>query len=66
MDGTPAYLSYERRGSTSAVTHTVVPAAIGGSRAADLRRSAVDWAREQGLTVIPQCSYVRTQLAKQA
>ena len=66
VDGTTAYLSYERTGSTVAMTHTVVPVPIGGRGvAADLTRSAVDWAREQGLTIDPQCSYVRAWLAKQ-
>ena len=66
VDGTTAYLSYERSGSTVVMTHTIVPAPIGGRGvASDLTRAAVGWAREQGLAVDPQCSYVRSWLARQ-
>jgi len=66
VDGTTAYLTYERSPGSVTMTHTIVPASIGGRGvAADLTRSAVDWAREQGLAIDPQCSYVRAWLAKQ-
>ena len=66
VDGTTAYLSYERSGSTVVMTHTIVPAPIGGRGvASELTRTAVEWAREQGLAIDPLCSYVRSWLAKQ-
>ena len=66
VDGTTAYLSYERSEGTVVMTHTVVPPRIGGRGVAgELTRTAVEWAREQGLAVDPQCSYVRSWLAKQ-
>ena len=66
VDGTTAYLSYERSQGTVVMTHTVVPPRIGGrGLAGELTRTAVEWAREQGLAVDPQCSYVRSWLAKQ-
>ena len=66
VDGVTAYLSYERGEGTVAMTHTIVPAPIGGRGVAgDLTRAAVAWAGEQGLTVDPRCSYVRSWLAKQ-
>ena len=67
VDGTTAYLSYERGPTAVAMTHTIVPPEIGGRGiAADLTRTAVDWAQEQGLQVDPRCSYVRSWLAKHA
>mgnify|MGYP000353080003 CR=1 FL=1 len=66
VDGTTAYLSYERSGSTVVMIHTIVPAPIGGRGVAgELTRTAVEWAREQGLAIDPLCSYVRSWLAKQ-
>lgn len=65
VEGTTAYLTYERHDGTVAMTHTIVPPEIGGRGVAgELTRSAVDWARAQGLQIDPQCSYVRGWLAK--
>lgn len=67
VDGATAYLTYECGATTVAMTHTVVPPQIGGRGiAGDLTRTAVDWARGQGLQVDPQCSYVRSWLARNA
>ncbi len=67
VESTTAYLSYERSGSTVAMTHTIVPAEIGGRGiAGELTRTAVEWARAEGLTIDPQCSYVRSWLARHA
>jgi predicted GNAT family acetyltransferase len=57
-DGHEARLEYERAGDTLAITHTFVPAAIGGRGVAgDLVRAALEFVRAQGLRVRPACSY---------
>lgn len=65
VDGTRAFLTYERQGGTVAMTHTIVPPEIGGRGVAgELTRTAVGWARDEGLDIDPQCSYVRAWLSK--
>ena len=67
VDGVTGFLTYERSGSTIAMTHTIVPPAIGGRGVAgELTRTAVGWARGEGLEIDPQCSYVRAWLARHA
>ena len=63
VDGLTAYLTYEKEGGSVAMTHTMVPRAIEGRGiAGELTRTAVDWARSEGLEIDPQCSYVRVWL----
>lgn len=65
VDGVTGYLTYEVASDTVAMTHTIVPPAIGGRGvAAELTRTAVAWARERDLRIEPDCSYVRAWLAK--
>jgi predicted GNAT family acetyltransferase len=65
VEGETAFLAYEVRGDTVVMPHTVVPRELEGRGiASELTRSAVAWAREQSLTIDPQCSYVRAWLAK--
>ena len=65
VEGQQAYLTYEQEGGTVVMTHTIVPREIEGRGVAgELTRTAVDWARAQGLQVDPQCSYVRAWLRK--
>ena len=65
IDGQTAFLSYECADGVVAMTHTNVPRELEGRGiAGDLTRTAVEWARAQGLTVDPQCSYVRSWLAR--
>ena len=65
IEGVTAFLTYERHGSTVAMTHTVVPREIEGRGIAGrLTETAVQWAREQSLTIDPQCSYVRSWLSQ--
>jgi predicted GNAT family acetyltransferase len=67
VDGSTAFLTYERDGSTVAMTHTIVPPQIGGRGIAGaLTSTAVAWARGEGLEIDPQCSYVRAWLRKHA
>ena len=65
VDGTTAFLAYERQGGTVVMTSTIVPAPIEGRGVAgELTRTAVAWARAEGLEIDPQCSYVRGWLAR--
>lgn len=58
VDGVQAHLEYELAGGVLAITHTIVPPAIGGRGvAARLVQAALAHAREAGLNVDPQCSY---------
>ena len=59
VDGATAFLLYEQTPGRVAMTHTIVPAEIGRRGVAGrLTATAVGWAREQGLEIDPQCSYV--------
>ena len=65
VEGSTAYLTYERAGGTVAMTHTIVPPPIEGRGiAGQLTRAAVDWARSEQLDIDPQCSYVRSWLRR--
>ena len=67
VGGEVAYLTYERSDDAVVMTHTVVPSDLEGRGIAGrLARTAVDWARGEGLRIEPQCSYVRGWLAKHA
>ena len=58
VDGQTGYVEYERAGDVMVITHTIVPAAIGGRGiAGDLVQAALTHAREAGLKVDPRCSY---------
>lgn len=58
VDGVEAELDYEQRGNVLCLTHTGVPAAIGGRGVGgELVRAALDYARAKGLKVRPSCSY---------
>lgn len=65
VDGSTAFLTYERAGDTVAMTHTIVPPPVEGRGiAARLTRTAVDWANGEGLRIDAQCSYVRAWLRR--
>lgn len=65
VEGSTAYLTYERSGGTVAMTHTIVPRELEGRGIAGrLTSTAVEWARGEGLEIDPQCSYVRSWLQK--
>ncbi|HBK46274.1 MAG TPA: GNAT family N-acetyltransferase [Xanthomonadaceae bacterium] len=58
VEGHRAELQYRLGGGRLAIVHTGVPTAIGGRGiAARLVEAAVGFAREQGLRVVPECSY---------
>ncbi|MFT7724105.1 MAG: GNAT family N-acetyltransferase [Roseateles sp.] len=58
-------LDYELGSSHVVFTHTVVPAAYQGQGlAARLVEAGLAWAREQGLKVVPACSYVNAYIKR--
>ncbi|MCU1673554.1 MAG: GCN5-related N-acetyltransferase [Frankiales bacterium] len=62
-----AYLSYERTGDTLDVQHTIVPAELEGQGVGGaLVREAVAYAKAEGLTVQPSCSFARAWLERHA
>jgi hypothetical protein len=58
VDGHEAEVSYELEDGAMSITHTGVPAAIGGRGiAGELNRAAFEHARREGLRVRPLCAY---------
>jgi predicted GNAT family acetyltransferase len=58
VEGQACVLDYGLSGKTMTITHTGVPASLGGRGiAGQLTRFALDAARAQGWNVIPACSY---------
>ena len=65
VDGQLAVLDYRRDGDTIVFTHAGVPPPIEGRGiAAAITRYALESAREQGLRVVAQCSYVAAYLRR--
>ncbi len=58
-------LDYELNGSRVVFTHTGVPPSYQGQGlAAQLVEAGLAWAREQGLKVVPACSYVHVYIQR--
>ena len=58
LDGHQAELAYRRQDGRLLIDHTGVPRAIGGRGVAgELVKAALDYARAEGLRVVPLCSY---------
>ena len=54
-----AWLDYRLIGETLYLTHAETPrAARGHGFAGQVTRAALEWARERGYRVVPQCGYV--------
>lgn len=65
VEGKLARCDYRLDGETMRLVHTEVPPALEGRGiAAKLVAAALAHAREQGLSVIPACSYVRTYMRR--
>ena len=63
--GETAIAAYEREGDVVRFVHTLVPGSIEGNGVATaMARSALAWAREEGLTVEPQCGFFAGYMAK--
>ncbi|PWK91961.1 GNAT family N-acetyltransferase [Fulvimonas soli] len=58
VDGAQCVLEYGLAGQVMTITHTLVPAVVGGRGiAGELVRHALAAARGQGWKVVPACSY---------
>ena len=59
-DGETAVLTYRVSGNTITFTHTIVPPEMeGGGVGSALVKTGLAAAREQGMKVVPSCSFVR-------
>jgi predicted GNAT family acetyltransferase len=65
QDGHVAFLEYNLTGKVLELIHTEVPQALEGrGLAAELAKSALDWARENGAKVDVICDFVAAYLKK--
>lgn len=65
VDGHTAYVSYRAEDGEFDIRHTIVPKEIGGRGiAAQLVKSACDYARQRHLRLIATCSYAAGWLQK--
>ena len=64
-DGQTAVAQYELDGAQMTVTHILVPRAIEGQGVASaLCQFAIATAREENLTIVPQCPFMATYFAR--
>lgn len=65
-DGSVAgYAHYRRQGEAYVFDHTVVePAHEGRGIGSQLAAGVMEFVREQGATVVPECSFIRAYMAK--
>lgn len=66
IDRHTAFLSYENiDDNTLDYNHAIVPPELGwAGRGTDLVKFALDYARDNGKTIVPSCSFVARYLAK--
>ena len=65
VEGQECVIDYRLSGTTMTITHTGVPASLGGRGiASELARFALDQAKAQGWKVVPACSYVSAWIEK--
>lgn len=59
IEAAQAVLDYQLSDGLMVITHTFVPEELRGqSIAGQLAKAAFDFAREEALKVVPQCSYI--------
>jgi predicted GNAT family acetyltransferase len=64
-DGTVAFADYRLEGGRVVFPHTVVPREHEGQGLGSrLARASLDWARSDGLRVVPACSFYRTYMQR--
>ena len=67
VDGHTGVLQYARRGDRIELLHTEVPPALGGKGLGGLlAKTALEYARNSSLRVIPSCPFVRSYLERHA
>jgi predicted GNAT family acetyltransferase len=65
VEGHVAELVYARRGDVMDIHHTFTPPALRGREiAARLTEAAFAYAREEGLRVVPTCSYTAVEVER--
>ena len=65
MDGEEAELTYEISDGVMALPHTYVPPVFEGKGvASSLAKTALDYARTEGLKVLPICSFIVTYIQR--
>jgi len=65
VDGHRAVAAYQREGDRIVFTHTIVPREVEGRGVGSkLIRAALDSARDQELTVVPLCGFVKAYIGK--
>jgi predicted GNAT family acetyltransferase len=64
-EGATGYVTYTRQGGTITFTHTIVPEELEGQGIGSAVVAAgLDYARDAGLQVVPQCSFVRSYIER--
>lgn len=62
-----AVIDYYLRGNDIVFTHTGVPEPLGGQGlASKMAKTALEYAKAEGLKVVPQCPFVRAYLRRHA
>lgn len=65
VPGGTAVVMYQMSGNDVVFTHTEVPEQSRGQGVADeLARTALQWARQQGLHVIPECPFIAAYMRR--
>ena len=64
-DGHVAFSNYKRAGNVITIQHTEVPKELGGRGIGSaLARGVLEFARGQGLKVVPHCPFVKSYIDK--
>lgn len=65
VDGHDAYVTFTRDDHAITFDHTFVPPALEGRGiAGQLAKHGLEYAREHGLAVVPQCPYIRSYIER--
>jgi predicted GNAT family acetyltransferase len=65
IDGETAFLTFHRNGNRLVLIHTEVPEELGGEGLASLlAKTALQYARDNDLTVVPVCPFVQSYLER--
>jgi hypothetical protein len=64
-DGATGFLTYTRRDGAIVFTHTIVPPELEGRGIGGrIVRTGLEFARGEGLKVVPQCSFVQAYIER--